>query len=237
MHTRTLELHGAPFEQEADAQKFHELTSYGHAGPEFIRRVIGRTGASIKELQAQFAGLLKGVYGEDRLSSHISAVAIVAAADSYISEWLYNTEQGQAFDDALDMALKIAEVLEDSKEADVIDRAYEFVSGWVLSNGAQFTDEARPPRFGFVDEIYSDRYYIFPQVLRHALEREGFSYRQVMRGFRDKELIKTDIDTRRFTITQRFEGKTAKFIGFILSDLDNVPEDGGLGLTDSVGPY
>jgi len=48
-------------------------------------RVVGHTGASIKELQAQFAGLLKGVYGEDRLSSHISAVAIVAAADSYIS--------------------------------------------------------------------------------------------------------------------------------------------------------
>lgn len=237
VHTRTLELHGAPFEQEADAQKFHELTSYGHAGPEFIRRAIGLAGASIKELQAQFAAMLKGVYGDDRLSSHISAVAIVAAADSYVSEWLFGTEQGQAFDDALDMALKIAEVLEDSKEADVIDRAYEFVSGWVLSNGAQFTDEARPPRFGFVDEIYSDRYYIFPQVLRHALEREGFSYRQVMRGFRDKELIKTDIDTRRFTITQRFEGKTAKFIGFILSDLDNVPEDGGLGLTDSVGPY
>ncbi len=232
VHTRTLELHGAPFERETDAQKFHELASYGHAGPEFIRRVVGHTGASIKELQAQFAAMLKGVYGDDRLSSHISAVAIVAAADSYVSEWLFNTEQGQAFDDALDMALKIAEVLEDSKEADVIERAHEFISGWVLSNGEQFTDEARAPRFGFVDEIYSDRYYIFPQVLRHALEREGFSYRQVMRGFRDKGLIRTDIDTKRFTITQRFEGKPAKFVGFVLSGLDDISENNG-----AVDPY
>lgn len=224
VHTRTLELHGAPFEQEVDAQKFHELTSYGHAGPEFIRRVIGHTGASIKELQAQFAGLLKGVYGDDRLSSHISAVAIVAAADSYVSEWLFGTEQGRAFEDALDMALKITEVLDDSREADVISRAYEFVSGWVLSNSEQFTDEARPPQFGFVDNLNENRYYIFPQILRRALEQEGFSNRQVMRGFADRGLIRTSEGGKKFTVVQRFQGKTARFIGIQIGE-GNMSED------------
>ena len=37
--TRTLELYGAPFDDEAIARKMHELISYGHAGPEFIRHI------------------------------------------------------------------------------------------------------------------------------------------------------------------------------------------------------
>ena len=223
VHTRTLELHGAPFEKESDAQKMHEITSYGHAGPEFIHKVAGFPRDKIKESHIQFTDLLVGVYKDNRLSSHISAVAIVAVADQLVSEWLFGIEPGKAFDDALDMAVKVMEVLEDAKEADVIERAYEFVQGWILSNEAQFTNDARSPRYGFIDEL--GRYYIFPQILRNALERENFSYRQVMQGFRDKGLIETDRDKKRNTITKRFEGILAKFVCFNLEISNRSSED------------
>jgi len=85
------------------------------------------------------------------------------------------------------------------------------VSGWVLSNGEQFTDEARAPRFGFVDGLNENRYYIFPQILRRALGAGGFSNRQVIRGFADRGLIRTSEGGRKFTVVQRFSGENGPF--------------------------
>ena len=65
------------------------------------------------------------------------------------------------------------EVLEDAKEADVIKRAYEFAQGWILSNEAQLTNDARSPRYGFIDEL--GRYYI-SQLDTSQCIRENFSY-------------------------------------------------------------
>lgn len=214
VYTRTLEIRGAPFDDEEQARAFHSLDHYGHAGPEFIRRLVSYPYDEIKNMQETLQGVLVRNYGNHRLSSHISAAAMVATADNYLSRWLFGADEGAAFDDALEMALNIIEATEDSRILDTVNRAYEFLQGWVFSNKDQFGEGAHAPRYGFYDEF--EGYFIYPQILREALKREGFSYRQVMSGFRERGWIVTE--GNRYATLRRFGDVVARFVHVQLSD-------------------
>ncbi len=224
VYTRTLEIRGAPFKCEEAAQKFHELTSYGHAGPEFIRRIAKTLDRKdkYKELFNKILKPLSEKYKNKHLASHISAAALVALADCYVSKWFFDISEEEAFSEAVAMAGRIIETLEDAEELNLVEQAYDFLQSWILSNTGQFHSSANPPRYGFV---VSGRYYVFPQIIRAALEDEGFSYRQVLRGLRERGLLETDSDRRRFTVTKRFEGAAAKFIRVIPDEDDYMGDD------------
>lgn len=230
VHSRVLELHGAPFEEEKDAQRFHELHSFGQAGPEFIRRIMNVQKDEVTSLHAEYAELL-GRQFKNRISAHVSATAIVAVADRFVSEWLFGQSEDESLSQSFSMAEKILEVLEDSQEVDLIERAYEHVQGWILANHEKFTEQAHPPRLGLISE--EGRYYVFPQELEKELTRAGFSYRRVMQGFKDKELIETDRDRKRFAVTKWFEGHAAKFICLRLER----PEEVEIGNDEEESPF
>lgn len=219
VYTRTLELYGAPFDDEAMARKMHELISYGHAGPEFIRHIAKQKKSDIKVLHALLANDIGKEY-KNHLSSHISSAAIVATADCLASDWLFGIDSDVAYQEALKMAYDVMQSLEDAKEADLVERAYEFIQGWILSNNEQFTNNFRTPRYGYTDIV--GRYYVFPQILKEALEREGFSYRQVMSGLRNRGLLGVEPSEKRFTVTKRFGDVLAKFVQI---ELDRGVED------------
>lgn len=217
LYSRVLEIYGAPFKKEDDARRFHEMTSYGQAGPEFIKKVISSNADYFRGQHEQFLSALYRLYSEDHLSSHISAVAIVMVADQCLSEWLFGTERGRTMDEAMNMAMQVIESLESVREADLIERAYEYIHGWIMSNWEQFTDNARPPRYGFIEDYEKViQCFVFPQILRGELEQGGFSYRAVIRGLANRGFIKKD-NKGKNSVVKRFEGNPTRFIQLDLS--------------------
>ena len=94
VHTRTLELHGAPFEKESDAQKMHEITSYGHAGPGVHSqsgRLPPRQDQRIPHTIYRFTGWS---YKDKRLFAYFCPL-LLAVADQLVSEWLFGIEPGR----------------------------------------------------------------------------------------------------------------------------------------------
>ena len=62
--------------------------------------------------------------------------------------------------------------------------------GWIASNKNRFSPDSTP----CYGKFEKGRVYIIPNVLRQALKENGFDYSKVTRGFKDRELIKTQKD-------------------------------------------
>jgi len=78
------------------------------------------------------------------------------------------------------------------QKADTIDRAWDFVTGWITSNKNRFL----PDSTLCYGKIEQDKVYIIPNILRQALEKNGFDYSKVTRGFKDRGFIETALDAK-----------------------------------------
>lgn len=221
--TRVIEISGSPFENECAARKMHELSveNYGTAGQAFIEEFISNTDTNYDELRRRHKDIsdkLQDLYPE-KLGSHISAVAAVVLADELISKWLFSEDGKESYA----MGIDILSMLEDTEETDVVDKAFEFIQGWLLSNTREFGSEAKGPQYGM---IKNDIYYVFPQILEKALKDAGFSYKKILKGFGDRGYIGLSYikDKRTFTVTKRFHGKVTRFVEIDLSDLEKEEE-------------
>lgn len=225
VYTRTLEIFGSPFNGEDQAKSMHDISSsiYGHAGPKFIERLL-------KELQTE-PNLIKNTHEDiqkqlseaypNKMGSHISSVAVVATADQFVSDWIFGeSDEGTK---SMDMALQILGNLEDQTEADVTDQAYEFIREWVMSNGSQFSDDAKSQRYGYISE--DKTYYIFPHILEDALTKYGYSYRKTIKTLGDRGLIGITYEgsKKRYQVVKRFDGVLNRFIEIKFEELEESP--------------
>ena len=224
VHTRALEIHGSPFKGEEEASKMHEISSinYGQAGPFFINKLMDTM--KIHELQERHKiiqdKLMKANSNHKKLMSHISSVAVVTLADELISSWLFNDDP----DASLKMGVEILSSLEDVMDTDIIEKAYEFVKGWMISNIDQFKEGSKGQRFGIID---GDSFYVFPQILQEALEKQGLSYRKIIRGFADRGYIEISYESdgkKRNSVVKKIEGRACRMISFDLSEAASMEE-------------
>jgi len=216
--TRAIEICGSPFDAEEGARNMHDIsTSYfGTAGAEFINKLVDTFGKDYEPLRKSHKTLQEKFQTQfpDKLGSHVSAVSLVTIADMLISKWIFKSDPAESYD----MGAEILDKLEGTEEADVVERAFEFVTGWLHSNSSQFSIDAHAPRFGSVE---SEIYYIFPQIMQKALEDAGYSYKKTMRGFADRGKCETKIETdgrMKYTVVKRFEGKVSRYIVIDMSD-------------------
>ncbi len=222
IHSRTLEIYGSPFfEGETEAAKIHNIvaSTYGHAGAMFIQTLLNNNPDIVKDLYKKVFDELSEKF-KDKIDSHISYVAIITAADMLASKWIFNEEY-----DSMIMATEIMNKLKNVTEIDVIEQAYEFVCSWLVSNEMQFVNkdkyniEIRGEKYGVIE---CGIYYVFPYILKRALEKEGFSYRKTIQGFADRGKISTTYEKseRRYQVTKRLGDKVSKFIEFDLGEID-----------------
>lgn len=196
VHSRTIQIMGSPFNSEKEASQMHTLVSksYGHGGAKFIKRLTEELNGNSDFLRKLYEGILSELSDEyqEKVGSHISSVSVVAAADVLISRWIFE-DRG----DSVSMAKKVLDNLEDEREADVVDRAYDFIKGWILSNDNQFSINAKE-RFGFKEE--KGKYYVFPHILERALTDQGYSYRKILRSRGDRGKIEVSWDGEKSNI-------------------------------------
>lgn len=219
VRTRTLELFGQPLPDENEARKIHQLvdTNYGFAGPEFIRRLLQELDNDRDMLKNDYEVLVSHLQemAPENLGSHITATAVCCLGDFYSSQWIFGLDEDSALDGSLAMAETILSQLETAAEADLAERAWEFVVGWVAAYEEKFKERSSPPRYGFFEVDYGGgRVYVIPAILEKALKEEGYSPRRVLRDFAERGLIDTETKggKKRYKVQKWWKGRPQMMI-------------------------
>src|SRR5690606_25949172 len=129
------------------------------------------------------------------LGSHLTADAVVAAADAYASEWVFGEHDDQAFEGAVALAQTVLAHLETAAAAGEANRALEWVRSWLAQHEPKFDPE------GNTQELFGWKgtgpngdagwVYIFPSAFRRCMKEGGFSERRVLRDFAERGWIET----------------------------------------------
>lgn len=242
VNTRVLEIYCGPFESEAEAaQMYQDIASdYGHAGPEFVRHLVGIDEDSVREWYARMQDFVKSV-GSGKAGSHVASVAVIALADAMIEEWFFKekptpadghqvtlSEQAasrklaispDSWGKACEAAKKIMEEQMSAAAGDVNESAVQFVTDWVLSNQAYFGSDAIGTCLGTMSEDGKVA-YIYTSALNSALKREGYNERKTKKYMADKGFItavqRKDHGGETYTVTSRFQGRVQRFVEFFI---------------------
>lgn len=254
--TRVLEIYGGPFDNEKSASLMHQQagSDYGHAGPEFIRRILGTDERSIVNGYGKMA---EEVYqlADGANGAHIAGVAAVALADAMVDTWIFSRDPPEgsvsgngkrelcfspgAWERAVQMARAILDEQRSSGTVDVNENATQFIVDWILSNRNQFGSNAVGTCLGFINDDQG-KAYIFPTLLNQALAKAGYSQRKVVKYLADEGIIASRMQggVKVYSVTKWFDGRKPRFIEFDLARfsklVDPLDEDeaAGDGLQD-----
>ena len=195
--TRVLELYGKPCSSSELAHQFHLISenNYGFAGKIFIQYLIDnviKNKSQATKLFEKIRSEIKRKCPENYDYSHLDNIAIVCLGDYYSSISVFKENEDKAWSEAIDMGVKIFENCKEMQLSSTIERAWDFVMGWISSNKNRFSPDSTP----CYGKIESDTIYIIPNILRQALEENGFNYLKVTRGFKDFGFIETKKDSK-----------------------------------------
>lgn len=248
--TRALELYGGPFEDEQSASLMHQKSAdnCGHAGPEFVNRIVKFTEESICEWYSRMQLYVNSI-SDGKSGSHVAGVAAVALADALIDEWFFLRKESadsdtlsvgrKSWERAMDMAKAVMEELMSGTTGDTNESAVQFIADWVISNKSAFGEKAIGTCLGKMSES-GNVAYIFPSLLHRALEQEGYSAKKTLAYMAEKGLISSaqrkDHKGKTFQVTRKFDGRACKFVQFFIGKLsektdpiDDAMEDGDTG--------
>ena len=231
--TRALEIYGGPFDDEQSASQMHQKSAdnCGHAGPEFVNRIAGLSEESICEWYSRMQLYVNSI-SDGKSGSHVSGVAAVALADALINEWFFEGKEmpdtkeleisRKSWERSMEMAKAIMEELMSRTTGDTNENAVQFISDWVISNKSAFGEKAIGTCLGKMSES-GNVVYLFPSLLRRALEQEGYSAQKTLAYMAENGLIasslRKDHKGRTFQVTQRFDGRVCKFVQFFIGKL------------------
>lgn len=198
--TRALELYGKPVDNVDIAHRLHLVSenNYGFAGRIFLKylidtvlRVKGKVSRDFNNIRSE----IDKHQSESYDNTHLDNVAIVCLGDYYSGISVFKESEKEAWNEAVNLGTQILQNCKELQKADTIDRAWDFVTGWITSNKNRFLPDSTP----CYGKIEQDAVYIIPNILRQALEENGFDYSKVTRGFKDRGFIETSIDGRGIT--------------------------------------
>jgi hypothetical protein len=160
---------------------------------------------------------------------HADYVAAVALGDYLAETIIFGTDKKTAEKEAIECGISVYKAHESEVSDDSIERAWNFVTGWLIGNTQKFSVESTPC-FGRVNsngvERY-DEYFVIPQFLDDALQDAGFNVRKSLSGFREQGLIEVYIEPSggkvRNKIRRRIDGKLLWGYVFKLSRDDLIP--------------
>ena len=141
---------------------------------------------------------IKSQQAENCDNTHLDNIAIVCLGDYYSGISVFKESEKDSWSGAVNLGTQILQNCKELQKADTIDRAWDFVTGWITSNKNRFLPDSTP----CYGKIEQDAVYIIPNILRQALEENGFDYSKVTRGFKDRGFIETKKDNKGIDRTQ-----------------------------------
>jgi bacterioferritin-associated ferredoxin len=199
IQTRTFEIYGRPIDDVEFAKDAHIVSenNYGFAGAVFMRAVcaiLKNDPDYLKNLNNQmFSSVFKSRGLKNLHADYVSAVAL----GDYLAETIiFGTDKETAYNEALKCGETVYALNEQQMSTDVIERAWDFVSGWLVSNEGRFSHDASP-YYGKKAETPGGQFtefYVIPQYLDEELEKAGFNVKKTFQGFKERGLIATQAD-------------------------------------------
>ncbi len=238
VRSRILSIYGRPVDKEKDARKLYRLKNYGVAGVEFINRLIDDNSSdNYEKIICKYEEIMEKLYDkcENNVSSYVQTVALVVLADILANQYIFKQDEDEEV--SLSLGVKILEEVDSQEEIDVSERAHDFVKDFILSNyrffdTATMVEQQNGDKFKSDSETFSnskrfgiregDVYYIFPNILRKELEKNGFSYRKCLKEFGERGYIKTNTikvngkERIENLIQKKYKGTNNRMIGVIL---------------------
>jgi len=182
MNTRVMELHGVPVDDKGFASELHNVSekNYGFAGRRFIERLCKEMKHDKDMVQSDFDRIREAIKDKVSTATHLDNVSVIALGDYYSDMWIWNTNESQAFDNAVNTAVTILENNVSLEKEDIISRAWQYITDWCVANDKAFGDDA-PVRYGFKEE--AGQYYVLKFALDDALKRKNYPIEKCMTGF------------------------------------------------------
>jgi len=210
LKTRVLEVYGKPFNTENEAKKIHQLCAetYGHAGIMFLKEIISmENNENIKAIYQDIESNFSSIF-EKNSGPHVSAVSLVSTADYFVSQWIFGIDEVNAMRQGLEMGMGILKKLDTTDSMDLVNKAWDFIKGWLVANSSKFKQDCIPPRYGYIDGL--DRFCVIPSYLEKAFTEAGYSYRKTLMDFAERDYIETVTEggKRRYSLVRRMPGST-----------------------------
>ena len=137
-----------------------------------------------------------------------------ALADYYSSIAVFGFPEDRAYAEAVALGELLLRNQEDNAPKDSIESAWEFLCGWIASNKVHFCGSTgqfdMPPVYGKAEK---NAVYVIASVMNNALEEAGFSSRKSVKGFQERNQIKTFTDSQgkvRSQTTMKIKGTPVK---------------------------
>ena len=220
--TRILELYGKPVDKISFAHDVHTISgsNYALAGKKFIEFIVDNV--SEKIAKEDYKKLLKEIDLKCDFEvprAQLDNVSAVCLGDYYAEVSVFNTPKNEAWSESIELGTQILENCKELQKADTVNRAWNFVVGWIASNKNRFSPDSTP----CYGKFEKGRVYIIPNVLRQALKENGFDYSKVTRGFKDRNFIETRTNSRghiKMQVSKSINGIVQKFF-CIKEDINN----------------
>ena len=207
--TRIMELAAGPITDEAFASEVHRISesNYGFSGEKFVnwlfKTYLDKKGGleKLRKDYLDFKELLDFLYDlcEGRTpADELDKAAIIAFADYLSSQAVFGVDKEQAEHDATGLGMEILKNIQSRKQADSIERAWDYILDWTRSVKHHFEVKKRLGS-GFdkaaISPVYG-RYYpeerkvaFIPSCLYEALKEGGFSVEKCYAGFKERGYI------------------------------------------------
>ena len=248
---RVLDIYGKPFDNEQQAKKIYKVTKteFGTAGPVFIENLIKEYASNgYKDLAEEYDKIeekISNLVSKNTISSYIQAVASIVLADSLIGRYFFDTD----LESSINMGISILEQLPKEDETSDVERAYDLICSWIISNDLKFDrqkiiykyDEQKDVRqdyeiltnrkegdttekYGLYDEGY---YYILPNKFTELLETNNLSPLAVKKQLAEQGYIKTQKDRNRiyYEVLKFYNGGRRRMIAFKLNNDGTLPQE------------
>lgn len=178
-------------------------THYGIAGRTFIQHLQTFGAASDDDETIPAAQVVQKIYKEyfnkilaavDTTDKQAGAMAMILTADRLVSDLFWRGERELTIDD-------IKEYLCTTKDADVSERAYQFVVNAIAENAANFENDAKQ-RWGKLSGEYA---CINVNVLYRIMNDEGYDFDAVKSKWAEKGYVLKDKDGK-FSVKTYVDG-------------------------------
>lgn len=218
---------------------------YGTAGPYYINKIIEAYKADdYKELKQKYNEVFEKIKADtsNDISSYISSVAVVTLADIIVSKMLFNEESEES---SYKMAKEILENLDKSKDIDIVDKCYAYISSWIKANHKYFDrykttrdeqEEMDDPENDLKSSsssrtlgLYDDNsYFVFRYALEDKLYNKGYSYRTMTRKFAERGYIIPTLNANgefeTATVLKKYRKRATRFFQFPVDIMEDIEE-------------
>lgn len=189
--------------------------NYGHAGRDFVRKLLENDGAGIEEAKRLYNEAFAKLNSSETTDKQAMAAAVIVAADALATRWIFVDDNALTAED-------ISGFLASREAVSAGVRGYEYMCDWVAQNANRMRDGVENGDiYGLIDEPLA---YINSTVFKNAAENGGFNATALISFLKSNNLLHTSGAGNRNTVLKRIAGTPTRCICMKLSQTENLQD-------------